>query len=447
MNKHLAYVLIALTLGLPLQAKLLVLPLETPQRVMHSYNWDEYTFESVRFSPSGREVAVATDDGMLYLFESKTGHQLWQVNLGENVRLRGLVFAPDGKTIYTGEASLAAQVQAVQVKTGQVTWRYAARADLKGEVGTGTFAGINRDLSLDRQGNLYVMTYWTVFDKNKPVARTQVVSLDPQGQVRWRYPQQPLESTVSGGVSISPNGKLVAAVTGDFTTDFTRPNQGLKTLLLDSKTGKLLDQKLLAPDNGKPIATVCPPVFSIDNQSLLTLSGNSQAVSYTIVDNKLVTHWQKRFSQPQKNLTVYYKFLLAPTAQQGLIFSGTTAPLPAAQDEDPKQEHPNSNQVFLINQQGKIQKNWSVPSLDRPPAWDAFTKTLAIPIAQNTVTEKPRGLILLELLTGKTQMLLTTPGAVIAADIYHGQRAAVEVPLQFIDGKTKGKHQLYLWTN
>jgi len=426
--------------GTGVAAEPLTIPLPLPQRVMNSYNWDEYTFESVRFSPQGDTVAVATDDGVLYLFDSRTGQKRWQLNLGEGVRLRGLVFAPDGQTLYTGEQSLAAQVQAIG-KDGKRRWQYSARPDLRGTIGKGTFAGINRDLRVDRAGNLYVMTYWNVF--GEAIARVQVVSLNPQGRVRWRFPPQPLVSAVGGGVTVSPDGTRVGLVTGDFVTDFTRANRGLTTTLLDSRTGQVLDQKLLAPIGGKPLSPVCPPAFSSDNQTLMTLAGNGQAVVYRLESKGvLVPSWQQRFSREQRNTTVYYKFLESLPDRRWLVFAGTTAPLPGATDEDPKQEHPASNMVLLVGEQGKILQRWRIPSLDRPPTLDA--KTLLLPLAQNTITAKLRGLALLELGSGRLSQPLTVPGAIIAAHQSGSRWAALEVPLLLPGRKRVGVHRLHL---
>ncbi|WP_218080433.1 WD40 repeat domain-containing protein [Anthocerotibacter panamensis] len=443
MNRLLCFLLV-LCSAQPLAAQPLTIPLPAPQRVMNSYNWDEYTYESVRFSPSGQEVAVASDDGLLWLFDTNTGQKRWQTSLGNNVRLRGLAFAPDGQTLYTGEQSLEVQIQAVNVRDGQVRWRYRAKEDLKGEVGQGTFAGVNRDLAVDRTGNLYLMTYWTVFGGAQPVARTQVVSLDPRGHVRWRYPKTPFETTVGGGVSVSPDGRWVAAVTGDFVRDYAKDkSRGLTTLLLDSSTGTLVQSRLLPPV-ARTIAPVCPPAFSPDSKSLMTLGGNGQAVLYALgkTGATLTPLWQKQFSQPKGPVTVYYKFLLAPALERWLVMAGTTAPLPGAQDEDPKTEHPDSNTVFLLDQTGNVRNRWHVASLDRPPIW--LAQTLALPIAQNTVGVQKPGLALISLKTGKLAQPVSTQGAIIAVDVTPKHYAALEVPLHLPEGNTIGQHRLYL---
>lgn len=155
----------------------------------------------------------------------------------------------------------------------------------------------------------------------------------------------------------------------------------------------------------------------------------------------LIPKWQKSLIQPKEQVTVYAKFLHRITPNRWLLSLGTTAPLLGVKDEDPKIEHPQSNSLLLIDNQGQTIKRWQVASLDRTPLWDG--KTIAVPVGQNTITPTtPKGLVLIDLASGKTRQALTTQGAVIAVAKNKLGWAALEVPLKVGD-RTFGSHRLH----
>jgi len=53
-------------------------------------------------SPDGLQLAAATYDGMLRVYEVDTGKETWQVNAYPKSGVRSLAFSPDGRTIATG---------------------------------------------------------------------------------------------------------------------------------------------------------------------------------------------------------------------------------------------------------------------------------------------------------------------------------------------------------
>jgi WD40 repeat protein len=59
------------------------------------------SFDQVRFSPNGRCIAAANDDGMLRIWNARTG-QLIQKWAAHEIFFRAVMFMSDGKTLVTG---------------------------------------------------------------------------------------------------------------------------------------------------------------------------------------------------------------------------------------------------------------------------------------------------------------------------------------------------------
>jgi WD40 repeat protein len=57
---------------------------------------------SVAFSPDGSRFAYGNDQGKLYLCKTETGEELWSELAHRSFYVRGLIFSPDGKRLYSG---------------------------------------------------------------------------------------------------------------------------------------------------------------------------------------------------------------------------------------------------------------------------------------------------------------------------------------------------------
>jgi len=58
------------------------------------------SYFQVRFSPNGRYIAAANDDGMLRIWNARTGRLVTRWRAHDNA-VRGVVFTPDGRGLFS----------------------------------------------------------------------------------------------------------------------------------------------------------------------------------------------------------------------------------------------------------------------------------------------------------------------------------------------------------
>lgn len=87
----------------------------------------DYTVYSLAFSPDGRFLATAGDDGIIHIWEITTGEELMMLK-GHKGAIQTVTFSPDGKLLASGGSDCTIRIWDVASRN--------LRMNLKGNLGT-----------------------------------------------------------------------------------------------------------------------------------------------------------------------------------------------------------------------------------------------------------------------------------------------------------------------
>ena len=199
---------------------------------------------SVAFSPDGKLLATASNDGFVRVLDSSTGREISRLKHADFVS--AVAFAHAGRLVATASADRTARV--MDVSTGKEKWRAEhggpvtalAASPVSGSIATA--AGANGD------------------------AEVRIYELE-SGAQRWRVSHQ---DTVNE-LAFSPNGRLVATASDDHTAR-----------VVDAESGR----KRFQVAHGRQVTSVA---FSAGGQYLATGSADGTAKVVSVRNGALLT--------------------------------------------------------------------------------------------------------------------------------------------------------------
>ncbi len=411
-----------------------------------------------KFSPDSKYLAIGTHGGSLKLIELTTGEKVWEKQLVEGIadaRIADIEFSKDGKNLIVGEESPDAFIYCFDLNGAEI-WKFGAGQDLGSDL---DHLPAMKKMKLDSKGNIYVAASRAcgyIGEKYKYLGR--IYSFDPEGKMRWKFPESELMDIGVTWVDTTPDGKY--AVFG--TTSFTEGNKWKDGTVhvLDGNTGKE-DWNYSIPPL-EPFFDYSAIWYSTqitpDGEKLITMASDGRAFLF---DNSEImetgvpeAQWQANISTPilVSGVPIYGSSNYAYIINNTLIFSiGST--FSKDKNNEAPIEHPNGNSLFAYDTDGNLLWKWRLDGYAGECALN--DKYLVIPIAQNLVTEdrNVHGVYVFDISkrggsNSKLVQSYNTEGLTVSADISTDGRyiAALEAPARLDDGTVLGEYKVHILT-
>ncbi|WP_292372791.1 WD40 repeat domain-containing protein [Methanosarcina sp. UBA411] len=411
-----------------------------------------------KFSPDSKYLAIGTHGGSLKLIELTTGEKVWEKQLVEGIadaRIADIEFSKDGKNLIVGEESPDAFIYCFDLNGAEI-WKFGAGQDLGSDL---DHLPAMKKMKLDSKGNIYVAASRAcgyIGEKYKYLGR--IYSFDPEGKMRWKFPESELMDIGVTWIDTTPDGKY--AVFG--TTSFTEGNKWKDGTVhvLDGNTGKE-DWNYSIPPL-EPFFDYSAIWYSTqitpDGEKLITMASDGRAFLF---DNSEIMEtgvpeakWQANISTPilVSGVPIYGSSNYAYIINNTFIFSiGST--FSKDKNNEAPIEHPNGNSLFAYDTDGNLLWKWRLDGYAGECALN--DKYLVIPIAQNLVTEdrNVHGVYVFDISksggsNSKLVQSYNTEGLTVSADISADGRyiAALEVPARLDDGTVLGEYKVHILT-
>lgn len=214
-------------------------PLRTMQ--VHSHSGERFCYVAV--SSDGKTLAARTG-GMLYGWEVATGKEILKVHHGDD-SVRSLAFAPDGKTLATGSGLRDKAIRLWDVQSGK---ELRCFIDQEGGISSLVFSADGR-LMASGGGDTRVGTICVWETASGKKLKTITVG-DPKAEHVSYFLKR------VNGVAFSPEGTLLASVSGGFDPMLRLWNVATGDLLLAVKTENDCLQSVAFSRDGQMIASV-----------------------------------------------------------------------------------------------------------------------------------------------------------------------------------------------
>jgi len=411
-----------------------------------------------KFSPDSKYLAVGTQGGSLELIEIATGEKVWEKQLVEGIadaRIADIEFSEDGKHLFVGEESPDAFLYCFDLK-GTEIWKFGAGTELGSDL---KYMPAMKKIKLDSEGNIYVAASRAcgyIGEKYKYLAR--VYSFDPEGNLRWKFPESETMDSGVTWIDATPDGKY--AVFG--TTCFTEADKWKEGTVhvLNGNTGEEHWSYQIQPV--EPFFDYSAIWYSTqitpDGEKLITMTSDGRAFLFNnseiIETGTPEIAWEQNISTPivVSGVPIYGSANYAYIVNDTLIFSiGST--FSKDKNKDAPFEHPSGNTLFAYDYDGNLLWKWRVDGYAGECALN--DRYLVIPLAQNLVTEdrSVHGVYVFDASKtgGASSRLIqtyNTEGITISADISPDGRyiAALEAPSRLEDGTVLGEYKVHILT-
>jgi len=411
---------------------------------------------ALKFSPDSKYLAIGTHGGSLKLIELETGEKVWEKQLVEGIadaRIADIEFSKDGKRLFVGEESPDAFLYCFDVN-GTEIWKFGAGTELGSDL---KYMPAMKKIKLDSEGNIYVAASRAcgyIGEKYKYLAK--VYSFDPEGNLRWKFPDSETMDSGVTWIDATPDGKY--AVFG--TTCFTEADKWKEGTVhvLNGNTGE--EQWSYHIDPVEPFFDYSAIWYSTqitpDGEKLITMTSDGRAFLFNnseiIETGTPEIAWEQNISTPivVSGVPIYGSANYAYIVNDTLIFSiGST--FSKDKNKDAPFEHPSGNSLFAYDYDGSLLWKWRVDGYAGECALN--DRYLVIPIAQNLVTEdrSVHGVYVFDVSKsgGASSRLIqtyNTEGITVAADISPDGRyiAALEAPSRLEDGTVLGEYKVHI---
>ena len=412
----------------------------------------------IKFSSDSKYLAVGTQGGSLKLIELATGEKVWETQLVKGIadaRISDIEFSGDGKRLIVGEDSPDAFIHCFDL-SGKEIWKYGAGQDLGSDL---DHMPAMKKIKLDSKGNIYVAASRAcgyIGEEYKYLGR--VYSFDPEGNLRWKFPESELMDSGVTWVDTTPDGKY--SVFG--TTNFANADKWKEGTVhvLGGNTGREYWNYSIPPL--KPFFDYTAIWYSTqitpDGKDIITMTSDGRAFlfnnSRSIETGTPEIGWQANISTPVvvSGVPIYGSANYAYIINNTLIFSiGST--FSKDKNNDAPIEHPNGNSIFAYDTDGNLLWKWRVDGYAGECAMN--DRYLVVPISQNLVTEdrNVHGVYVFNISksggsNSKLVQVYNTEGITIAADISPDGKyiAALEAPARLDDGTVLGEYKVHVLT-
>ena len=413
---------------------------------------------ALKFSPDSEYLAIGTNGGSLKLIKVATGEKVWEKQLVKGIadaRIADIEFSEDGKRLFVGEESPDAFLYCFDLE-GTEIWKYGAGKELGSDL---KYMPAMKKIKLDSEGNIYVAASRAcgyIGEKYKYLAR--VYSFDPEGKLRWKFPESEYMDSGVTWIDATPDGKY--AVFG--TTCFTETEKWREGTVhaLNGNTGQEHWSYKIQPV--EPFFDYSAIWYSTqitpDGEKLITMTSDGRAFLFNnsriIETGTPEITWQQNISTPivVSGVPIYGSANYAYIVNDTLIFSiGST--FSKDKNKDAPFEHPSGNSLFAYDYDGNLLWKWRVDGYAGECAVN--DRYLVIPLAQNLVTEdrSVHGVYVFDASKsgGASSRLIqtyNTEGITVSADISPDGRyiAALEAPSRLDDGTVLGEYKVHILT-
>jgi len=411
-----------------------------------------------KFSPDSSYLAIGTHGGSLKLIEVATGEKIWEKQLVQGIadaRIADIEFSEDGKRLFVGEESPDAFLYCFDLN-GTEIWKFGAGEELGSDL---KYMPAMKKMKLDSDGNIYVAASRAcgyIGEKYKYLAK--VYSFDPEGNLRWKFPESELMDSGVTWIDATPDGKY--AVFG--TTCFTKADKWKDGTVhvLNGKTGEEHWSYQIPPV--EPFFDYSAIWYSTqitpDGEQLITMTSDGRAFLFNnsriIETGTPEIAWEQNISTPivVSGVPIYGSANYAYIVNDTLIFSiGST--FSKDKNKDAPFEHPNGNSLFAYDYDGNLLWKWRLDGYAGECARN--DRYLVIPIAQNLVTEdrSVHGVYVFDVsksggASSRLSQIYNTEGITVAADVSSDGRyiAALEAPARLDDGTVLGEYRVHILT-
>ncbi|WP_292390480.1 PQQ-binding-like beta-propeller repeat protein [Methanosarcina sp. UBA5] len=412
----------------------------------------------IKFSPDSKYLAIGTQGGALKLIELATGEKVWEKQLVKGIadaRISDIEFSEDGKHLIVGEDSPDAFIHCFDLN-GNDIWKFGAGQDLGSDL---DHMPAMKKIKLDSKGNIYVAASRAcgyIGEKYKYLA--MVYSFDPEGKMRWKFPESELMDSGVTWIDTTPDGKYSVFGTNSF-TNADKWKEGT-VHALDGNTGKE-DWNYSIPPL-EPFFDYTAIWYSTqitpDGKDIITMTSDGRAFLFN--NSRIMEtgtpkiEWQENISTPivVSGVPIYGSANYAYIVNNTLIFSiGST--FSKDKNNDVPIEHPNGNSLFAYDSDGNLLWKWRVDGYAGECALN--DRYLVVPIAQNLVTEdrNVHGVYVFDVSksggsNSKLVQIYNTKGITVAADISPDGKyiAALEAPARLDDGTVLGEYKVHVLT-
>ncbi|KAF5052258.1 PQQ-like domain protein [anaerobic digester metagenome] len=413
---------------------------------------------ALKFSPDSEYLAIGTNGGSLKLIKVATGEKVWEKQLVKGIadaRIADIEFSEDGKRLFVGEESPDAFLYCFDLEGAEI-WKYGAGKELGSDL---KYMPAMKKIKLDSEGNIYVAASRAcgyIGEKYKYLAR--VYSFDPEGNLRWKFPESEYMDSGVTWIDATPDGKY--AVFG--TTCFTETEKWREGTVhaLNGNTGQEHWSYKIQPV--EPFFDYSAIWYSTqitpDGEKLITMTSDGRAFLFNnsriIETGTPEITWQQNISTPivVSGVPIYGSANYAYIVNDTLIFSiGST--FSKDKNKDAPFEHPSGNSLFAYDYDGNLLWKWRVDGYAGECAVN--DRYLVIPLAQNLVTEdrSVHGVYVFDASKsgGASSRLIqtyNTEGITVSADISPDGRyiAALEAPSRLDDGTVLGEYKVHILT-
>lgn len=417
------------------------------------------------FSPSGRLLALGTQQGHVRVMDVAAGRTVFERRVAEGWA-KAAAFSPDERLLFIGEQTREGTIRAVEVVSGREAWRHDMSRELGGggpwdpgsELAWVEFPGPYR-MAAAPGGDLLVagLHNWHP-DPKAPVRQlSHLYRFDGRtGALRWKWPAKapaPLSLTWFGH---DEGARVAVGVLG--TAREWRPGLEMPPGLyaVDLESGRELWRYAFEP---------LPPFRSVSTWRSVAVRPDGGAVSASTGDGRLYilekgrARWIEARGGPvlTGGFPVVAETGLLGATRELAIFSlgGGYIPLQAAPTgASTDQPHPNSNTLLFFGWDGRLRYRWAAPNRPNGLALSAEGRWLAVPLSQSRAfrREDVNALVLFD---------TAAPDGRLYAGEYHTEGpipydqaaispdgsliALVEAPAAIADGRPpRGKSRLHL---
>lgn len=422
--------------------------LVVPLGEMAGRNYDRMGFDGgvVLYTPSDGGWMIGTANGELRHL-SREGSEKWSHSLGNGL-IRALTLSEDGKRVYAGEKSPDGFLYAMDVKSGDVLWKFRGFDVIGGE------PDIRADpqaihISTDHEGNVYALFYrFTVMENGQRGYVSRVVSFTRDGRERWRYPKEkPMDAWVNWG-DVTPEGSRFAFGTANYDKSKIENLEYNKNIyVLQGETGELLHE--VSIPKAEPFRTVPMrngPSYSRDGRYLAAMTSDGRGFLFDR-DGSLL--WKRTLSEA-KEIGGTWFFAAGRDAiplADGVLFDTINTFNKDNWQMAAPVIHPSSNSLFYFSLNGEFRWKYTAPGEIEAVSCAGGLAALAVGRNVRNHDYEAHRAELVSLKDGSRLVRYHTKGPLqnIAISDDGTLMAGIEVPAVTPEGSLLGAYRLHIW--
>lgn len=399
---------------------------------------------AVRWVRGDGSWLVGTDKGEL-LHISRDGKELWTHALGAG-NIQSLSLDPKGTIAYVGEKSPEGWLYAVDIKTGNVLWKFSGKTVIGADLSLRSEPSPVHSAA-DEDGNVYVSFYrFSTAPDGSRTYLSRIIAFSPDGRELWRYPEnENMDAWVAWDTVSSAAGRVALGTSNYDNAGALKYNKNI--YILDRATGKEVGSASIPADPHFASATMRNgPNFSADGTLLAAMMSDGRGFLFDADGKEL---WMRQVSGPQQagSLWINAAGRDAYVLPGGVMF-GTINTFNRENWQLPSPVlHPSSNTLFYFTRDGKFL--WKYQAGGEIEEISFTDKTAALAVGRNVRTHnyKVHGASAVDLLSGKEKVFYHTGGPVQSVAISDDGRlmAGIEVPAVTPEGNLIGTYQLHIW--